>query len=161
MQVYSLYLAGSAICPTSHNYPWSQDLFVHKPLQLPGEHIAWLPFSAHGIIQTHKPSLSYQVPTYSWVKRVHVWAKCLVWEHNIGACSARPEIEPAISRLYIMHATTEPQCPTIIQYSFGIIFIMHGRWNITLQTTNLDFTTAFKNNNNNNNLTTTIIKNNL
>ena len=31
-----------------------------------------LPLSAHGTIQTHKPSLSYQVPTYSWVSRVHV-----------------------------------------------------------------------------------------
>ena len=25
----------------------------------------------------HKPSLSYQVRTYSWVERVHVWAKCV------------------------------------------------------------------------------------
>ena len=31
------YLARSAIRPTSHNYPWSQDLFVHKPyLNSPG-----------------------------------------------------------------------------------------------------------------------------
>ena len=71
------YLARSATHPTSHNYPWSQDLFTHKPSQLPGEHTARLPFPVHRTIPTHKPSLSYQVPTYSWVLRVHMWAKCL------------------------------------------------------------------------------------
>ena len=40
------------------NSPWSIQ---------PGCH-----FSAHGPVQTQKPSLSYQVPTYSWVERVHV-----------------------------------------------------------------------------------------
>ena len=51
--------------------------FISHASQLPGEHTAWLPFLAHGTIQTHKPSLSYQVPTYSWAERVHVRAKCL------------------------------------------------------------------------------------
>ena len=70
------YLARSAIRPTSHNYTlWSLDLFVHEPSQLPGKHTVWLPLSAHGTIQTHKLSLSYQVPTYSWVERVHVRAR--------------------------------------------------------------------------------------
>ena len=59
--------------------PWSQDLLIHKPSQLPGEHTARLPFPAHRTIQTHEPSLSYQLPTYLWVSRMHVWARCLAW----------------------------------------------------------------------------------
>ena len=51
--------------------------------ELPGEHTARLPFSAHGTIQTHKPSLSYLVPTYSWVESARVRE-----EHNVGAYSA-------------------------------------------------------------------------
>ena len=73
VQVYSLVSSAKRHSPdfTQLPRPWSQDLFVHTPSQLPREHTAWLPFSAHGTIQTHKPSLSYQVPTYSWVERVH------------------------------------------------------------------------------------------
>ena len=26
----------------------------------------------------------YQVPTHSWVTRVHAWAKCLAKERNVG-----------------------------------------------------------------------------
>ena len=78
VEVYSLVSSANRYSPRLHTMtPWSQDLFIHKPSQFPGEHTARLPFSAHGTIQTHKPSLSYQVPTYSWVERVHVWAKCL------------------------------------------------------------------------------------
>ena len=66
------YIARSANRPTSHNYPLVTGRVRHKPPQLPGKHTAWLPFSAHGTIQTHKPSLPYQVPICSWVERVHV-----------------------------------------------------------------------------------------
>ena len=77
------YLAQSAIRPTTHTCtPWSQDLFIYKPSQLPREHTTRLPFQAHETIQTHKLSLSYQVPSYSWVERMHAWAKCLAY---IGA----------------------------------------------------------------------------
>ena len=33
-------------------------------------------------MQMHRPSLSYQVPKYSWVEKVHGWAECLAQEHN-------------------------------------------------------------------------------
>ena len=80
--------------------PWSQDLLVHKPsLNSLGGITAQLPFLVHRTIQTHKPSLSYQVPTYCWVKRVHVWAKCLALGANVRACSAQPGIEPTSSHL--------------------------------------------------------------
>ena len=66
VEVYSLVIFSShfeALLTRLHTItPWSQDLFIHKPSQLPGEHTARLPFSAHGTIQTHKPSLSYLVP---------------------------------------------------------------------------------------------------
>ena len=70
------YLARSATGPTLHNNPLVTGP-VHKLSQHPGEHTARLPFPAHRTIQTHKPLVSYQVSTYSWVKRVHVWAKYL------------------------------------------------------------------------------------
>ena len=50
---------------------WSQYLFIHKPPQPSREHIVRLPYSAHGTIQTHKPSLLYQIPPYPWVSSVH------------------------------------------------------------------------------------------
>ena len=56
---------------------WSQELFIYRPSQLHREHTPWLPFSSHGTIRTHKPSISYQVPTYSWVERVNVCAKSM------------------------------------------------------------------------------------
>ena len=53
-------------------------LFISH-LNSPGSLQPGCDFSAYRTIQTHKPSLSYQVPylSYSWVERVHVWAKCL------------------------------------------------------------------------------------
>ena len=71
-------LVQSGTCPTSHNYPRSQDLFIHKPSQLlagsiqPGCHFRRTELFKHTSL--HCPD---QVPTYSWVERVHVWAKCL------------------------------------------------------------------------------------
>ena len=51
----------------------------------PQEHTAWLPFWRPETIQTHKPSLSYQVPTYPWAERVHVRVKCIAQEHSSTA----------------------------------------------------------------------------
>ena len=86
VEVYSLVSSAKRYSPHFTITPWSQDPLIHKPSQLPGEHTARLPFPAHRTIQTHKPSLSCQVPTYSWVEGVHVWAKCLprstTSEHN-------------------------------------------------------------------------------
>ena len=73
VEVYSLVSSAKRYSPDfTQLTPWSQDLFIHKPSQLPRDHTARVPFLAHGTIQTHKLSLSYQVPTYSWVERVHV-----------------------------------------------------------------------------------------
>ena len=53
------YLVQSATHPTPHNTLWSQDLFIHKPFKLPGEHTAQLSFLVHRTIFKHKSSLSY------------------------------------------------------------------------------------------------------
>ena len=113
MQVYSLVSSAKRHSPDFTQLPPGHRAcsYISHASQLPGEHTARLPFSAHGTVQTHKPSLSYHVPTYSWVERVHVWAKCLAQEHNVEAYSAQSWIEPGISRLYVAHATTEPRRP--------------------------------------------------
>ena len=69
------YLAAKRNSPAFHAIsPWSHDLSTHKSSQLPEEHTARLPLPAHrNYLNTQKPSLSYQVPTYSWIERVHVW----------------------------------------------------------------------------------------
>ena len=41
-------------------------------LNFPGSIQADYHFRRTELFKTHKPSLSYQVPTYSWVERVHV-----------------------------------------------------------------------------------------
>ena len=72
-----------------------------RPSQLPWEHTAQLPFPVHRTSQTHKRSLSYQVPTYSWVERECARAKvpCLgaqcrsiiwpSWEMNLRSLAGR------------------------------------------------------------------------
>ena len=57
-----------------------------KPSQLPREHAAQIPFSGTQTLFKHTSlPCFYQVPTYSWVERVHVWVKCLVQEENTAA----------------------------------------------------------------------------
>ena len=63
--------------------PWLQDLFIPVPNQLPGEDTVLPPFwKALVTIQTHKQSLSNQVPIHSWVERVHMQVKCLAYGHH-------------------------------------------------------------------------------
>ena len=59
-------ISQSATHPTSYNliHPWSQDLFIYKPSQLPVEHATRLPFSARRTDHTRRP-LSHQLPTYT------------------------------------------------------------------------------------------------
>ena len=87
---------------THHNTTWSQDLFFLKAISTPWEYTAWLPwqpscifpgnalyalyayiynaFLVHRTIQTYKPSLFYQVPTYCTVMRECTSAKSLAQE---------------------------------------------------------------------------------
>ena len=88
----------SATHSTSHNYPLHGHmyLFVHKPSQLPGEHTAWLPFRRTELFNTHKLSLSYRVPTFTFGSRECTCGQSALpmsttSEHN----SAQLEIEPA------------------------------------------------------------------
>ena len=67
---------------------------------------------------THKPSRSYQVPTFTPGSRgVHV--KAFSKRTASTANSAQPAIEPAISRLLVAQATTELRRPTWCKL-FGI-----------------------------------------
>ena len=88
--------------------PWSRDLFIHKPSQLPGEHTARLPLPVHRTIQQHKPSLSYQglcgkslvlpctVPTCSWGERARVGKSAFPRSTRLEHNSAQPGIEPNV-----------------------------------------------------------------
>ena len=71
------YLARSATQPDFTQLPPGYGtLFIHTPSQLPGGGYSPAAIPAHRTIQTHKPSLSYQVRTYCCAERLHVWAKC-------------------------------------------------------------------------------------
>ena len=78
VQVYSLVSSMERHSPNFTQLPpGHRTCSLMSCLNSPGDHMAQLPLLTHGTIQTHKLSLPYQVPTYSWVERVHVWAKCL------------------------------------------------------------------------------------
>ena len=117
MEVYSLVSSAKRHLPDFTQLPPGHRIcsFIHKPSQLLGEHTARLPFPAHRTIQTHKPSLSYQVPTltYSWVERVHVWAKCLAYRsttsqhdsaHAVGDRLTYPAFHRLTAAYYTAHA---------------------------------------------------------
>ena len=91
--------------------PWSQDLFIHKPSQLPGEHTGRLPFPAHGTIQHTRLHCSTRYQLTPGLRECRCGRSTLprsTSEHN----SAQPAIEPAISRLSAAHATMQLWQPT-------------------------------------------------
>ena len=45
-------------------------------------------------IQTHKQSLSNQVPIHSWVSREHIWVKCLVQRHSATKIRTPRPLDP-------------------------------------------------------------------
>ena len=65
--------------------------------------------AAIAALKTIHPLLSCPIPNYFWVEGVQVWVKALPMRHSSTANSAQPEIEPAISRLKVAPATTEPR----------------------------------------------------
>ena len=109
--------SASTTPPTSYNCRHGTCSFISH-LNSPGELTARLPFSAHitnhtdTVTNTHAraPSLSYQVPTYSWVSRVHVWMEYLTQEHNATAQSSQ-RLKPAIICLQVALADTVPRRP--------------------------------------------------
>ena len=64
VQVYSLVSSTKNCLPNFTQLPPGHRTcsFISHLNSIPREHTAWLPFLAHGTIQTRKPSLSYQVP---------------------------------------------------------------------------------------------------
>ena len=72
----------------------------------------------------------YQVPpTYSWVERVHVWAKCLAYRSTTSELiytSAHPWMEPATCCLQVAHAATEPRRPTHIHTIYHIPYTIYS-----------------------------------
>ena len=83
--------------------PWSEDLFIHKPAQLPGEHTAWLPFPGHGTIQRVFKYTNLPYPTRYPLTPGSRECTCgqsalprsTTSQHN----SAQPGIEPMMSPL--------------------------------------------------------------
>ena len=60
--------------------------------------------------QSHRQSLSNQVPIHSWVERVHMQVKCLAQEHN--AATPQQRVEPGSLNLNSTALTTASRRPT-------------------------------------------------
>ena len=70
------------------------------PTQLPEEHTVLLPlFKVRVTIQTHKQSLSNQVPIHSWVATVHMQVKCLVQGQSATLQQLRPVLKTSQSKV--------------------------------------------------------------
>ena len=110
------YLVIMTTRPTSHISPWLSDQLN------PGSIQPLLPFSALRTAQSHKPSLSNQVPIHSWIERVHMRVKCLAQRHD--ATTPQLRIVPGTSRSKVdrsNHCATMPHTSPNKCYSLTVI----------------------------------------
>ena len=61
---------------------------------------------AGNCLNIRKSSLSYQVPTYSWIEIVHAWVNALPRGTLPQQIQPTQRFEPVMSLLQVMHATT-------------------------------------------------------
>ena len=91
---------------------WSQDLFIHKPFQLSGEHTALLP-SRRWKLFKHTEAFTVLPGTHLLlVERVYVWVKAL--PRGTASQQVQPSRRSNLRSLACMsrsYATTEPQRP--------------------------------------------------
>ena len=95
--------------------PWSQDLFIRKPSQLPGDQRDRLQFRRTGLL---KHTSLYCPTRYPHILLDRESARvgkvpCLGAQRLSIIQVAQPEIEPAIARSEVAHATTELRLPTV------------------------------------------------
>ena len=106
-------------CMTLHNYPLvaGLDSFISHLNSLgsirPDSHKFWRTWQ---ITHTSLLNPTRYTHFYSWIERVHMWVKALPKSTASTANAAQPAIEPAISRLHVAHATTEPRRPTSVDH---------------------------------------------
>ena len=116
MEVYSLVSSAKRYSPDfTQITAWSGTCSFSKPSQFPRKIKHCCHFLAQKLFKTHKLFLSYQVSTYSWAERVHMWVKCLAQEHNATAqLTVKPSrrLKPAIFHLQVARVTTESRRPT-------------------------------------------------
>ena len=66
-------------------------------------------------------------------------SKSIAQEHSVTANSAQPATEPAITRLQVAHAITEPRCPTLKVLNECVIPVMtYGSETWALTTAQMD-----------------------
>ena len=84
--------------------PWSLDLFIHVPFQLPYGAYGTTAISAIGT--HHLPSMPYQIiktcrPTHLQLSEVkHVRARCIAQGHSIGVMSQR-YVQPVVPLCHV------------------------------------------------------------
>ena len=114
VEVYSL-VCRSANHPILHNYtPITGPVHSFSHLNFPGSAQPCCHYGAGNYLITRELLQTYQVPTYSWVERVHVWVKALPRSTAPQQIQASRHLDPAISRLQVAHATTDHDAPVSI-----------------------------------------------
>ena len=81
-----------------------------------GEHTDPLPLRRWKL-QTHKQSLSNQVPTHSWLKRLRIQVKCPAQGHSLTQRQPRPAPETSRSKV-----AARNNCPTTFCPHMGYVF---------------------------------------
>ena len=80
-------------------------------------------------VQTHKPSLSYQVPLTPGWREYACGQSALPGAQRLGTIKLSRRLEPAISHLQVVQATSEPRCPTqfvLLTEPLSLLQIVHS-----------------------------------
>ena len=90
---------------------------------------AWAAYSAAAIvalvtIQTQKQSLSNQIPSHSWVERVHTQVKCLAQGHSDTPQQSRPV--PKVSQFQVAGRRHSHRAMTPCRYMEYIFYLDVG-----------------------------------
>ena len=91
------------LCSLHRHYPWSIDLFIHVPFQLPFGAYGAATISAIGTY--HLPSMPYQIIktcTHLHLSEVkHVRAKYIAQGHSIETVMSQRYVQPAVPLCHV------------------------------------------------------------